>query len=166
MPTVHGETLQPGVRPAARTARSTSTADRWRQVPGIDELLAPVRRRGGVKVGPRAEARVHKAALAQLKARECLGIGFVAIMLEVRPLVPEEAQGLEITLDLIDVGGLRALAVEILDAQHHAAALGLRHEPCDERGVDVARVHAPGRRRREAADDGCRLCRAAFRHSQ
>ena len=31
--------------------------------------------------------------------------------------------------DLIDVGGLRALAVEILDAQHHAAALGLRHEP-------------------------------------
>ena len=131
---------------------------------GIDELLAPVGRRGGVKVGPRAEARVQKPL--GLKARECLGIGFVAIMLEVRPLVPEEAQGLEITLDLIDVGGLRALAVEILDAQHHAAALGLRHEPCDERGVDVARVHAPGRRRREAADDGCRLCRAAFRHSQ
>ena len=94
---------------------------------GIDELLAPVGRRGGVKVGPRAEARVQKPL--GLKARECLGIGFVAIMLEVRPLVPEEAQGLEITLDLIDVGGLRALAVEILDAQHHAAALGLRHEP-------------------------------------
>lgn len=73
-----------------------------------------------MKVGPRAEARVQKPP--GFKAPECLGIGLVAIMLEVRPLVPEESQGLEITLDLVDVDALRALAVEILDTQYHVPA--------------------------------------------
>ena len=114
----------------------------------------------GMQVGPGAEAGVDKALRGQLV--EGRPVGLFPVVLEVGAFVPEQAEGFEIALRGIRIGGLRALSVEVLDAQHDAPALRFRHEPRGERREHVARVHAPCGRRREASDHGVATGRFAW----
>ena len=118
----------------------------------VHRLLTAMRRRSRVQVGARAEAGVHKAALAQLVVRGPVGLR--AVVLEVWPFVPSQPQRFEVALHGIDVDGLRALGVEVLDAQHDAATLRLGHEPCRQRRKHVPRMHPPRRRRSEPPHHG------------
>ena len=107
-------------------------------------------RRARVQVGPRAEAGIHEPP--RRERVEGRPIGLFAVVLEEGALVPGEPQPFEVALHCVDVLPLGALRVQVLDAQHHASALRLRHQPGDQRREHVARMHASRRRRREPPD--------------
>ena len=65
-------------------------------------------------------------------------------------LVPNKPQPEEIGLHPGGIGGGRALAVGVIEAQEEAAAVAMRVEPVGERDIGVADMQAAGRARREA----------------
>ena len=79
-------------------------------------------------------------------------VSLVPIVLEERAAIPSQAEHLEVLLHRIDVFGLRALTVQILDAQNDFTTLGVRDEPCRKCGIDVPRMHAPRGRRSKTPD--------------
>lgn len=103
-----------------------------------------------MQICARAVAGVDKAPL--LERIEGSSVCLVPIVLEERAAIPCQAEHLEVPLHRIDVFGLRALAVQILDAQNDFATLGLRDEPCRKCGIDVPRMHAPRGRRSKTPD--------------
>ena len=103
-----------------------------------------------MQVCARAVAGVDKAPL--LEQIEGGGVGLVPIVLKEGAAIPCQAKHLEVALHCVDILRLRALAVQILDAQNDIATLGLRDEPRRKRSVDVARMHAPRGRRSKTPD--------------
>ena len=116
----------------------------------IDKLLPAMRGRCGMQICARAVAGVDKAPL--LERIEGSSISLIPIVLEERAAIPCQAEHLEVLLHRIDVFGLRALTVQILDAQNDFATLGLRDEPCRKCGIDVPRMHSPRGRRSKTPD--------------
>ena len=103
-----------------------------------------------MQICTRAVAGVDKAPL--LERIEGSSVCLIPIVLEERAAIPCQAEHLEVLLHRIDVFGLRALTVQILDAQNDFTTLGLRDEPRRKRSVDVARMHAPRGRRGKTPD--------------
>ena len=68
--------------------------------------------------------------------------------------VPGEPQPGQAVEDGGDGGGGRALAVGVLDAQQHLAAVPARIEPVEQRGAAAADMEEAGGRGRKAGDDG------------
>ena len=96
---------------------------------------------GGIDAPRRAQ--FGKALLVQCAA---LGLAHLA--------VGGEAEPDEIVADRLREGLGRALGIGIVEAQQETPALFARIQPVVERGADVADMQPPGRRRREAGDDG------------
>ena len=74
-----------------------------------------------MQIRARAKARIDLPFLGELFERG--RIGFVAVMLKERTLIPCDPEHLEITLHLVDPALFGSLAVEVLDAQDHSPAL-------------------------------------------
>ena len=104
-----------------------------------------------MELGTRAEAGVHET----LRLERCDGIAVQveAVMLIEGPLVPIEAEPLEVGHDLLGALGVGAARIEVLDAQDHAPACRADGQPGDKSREDIAQVHAARRRGREASDD-------------
>ena len=96
--------------------RAEPSAGSW-----IDEFFSSMGRRCGMQIGSRTEARIEQSFV--LKRFECCVIRFIAVVLKIGTPIPFKSQQLEITLNGVDIFGLRALAVEVLDAQHHSPTL-------------------------------------------
>jgi hypothetical protein len=73
-----------------------------------------------------------------------------ALRLEDRLAVPVELEPAQRVEDLLDVLRRRALAVGVLDPQHHLAVAAAREQPVVERGPGAADVEGAGRRGGEA----------------
>ena len=87
-----------------------------------------------------------------------------AIRVDLRPLVPVEAEPGQPLGDAGERALDQALAVGVLDPQHHGAAVVACEEPVEERGVRRADMEIAGRAWREAGTDRCRplLCHRRF----
>ena len=105
-----------------------------------------------MEVGARAEAGIDEPPI--FKRLVGSAVGLLPPLLEIRTVIPRQAEELEISLDAVDVLAAGALTVEILDAQHDAPALGLGDEPRHQRGEDVAGMHASSGGRREPPHHG------------
>ena len=81
---------------------------------------------------------IGEATLQQRGER--LGVALGAVRLHDRPLVPVEPEPIQRVEDLRDVLLRRALAVGVLDAQHHRAALVPRRQPVEQGGARAADV--------------------------
>src|SRR5262249_23385768 len=106
----------------AQADRRTGIVTRLAAVAAVAVLLLP---RGHVVAG--GSVSVRSARLEQLVERLAVAVG--ALALADRALVPvelEPAQGVE---DLLDVLRGRALAVGVLDAEHHLSPTAAREEP-------------------------------------
>lgn len=79
-------------------------------------------------------------------------VDVVALALDI-PLVPVDAEPLQVVFDEAGVFCTRALRVDVLDAENEASALAAGREPRHQCGVDVAEVHASGRRGGETSGD-------------
>jgi hypothetical protein len=107
---------------------------------GLLEGLDVLRPRGGA---------VGAAGREQLL--DHLGVAVGPLGLEDRLAVPVDSEPLQRLEDLVDVLGRRALAVGVLDPQHHlAGGWAAGEEPVVERGPGAADVQRAGRRGSEA----------------
>ena len=104
-----------------------------------------------MQVRARAVAGVHQPPLYQ--GIEGSRVSLIAIVLEEGAMIPGQTKHLEVALHRIDEFRFRSFAIQILDAQHDLAALGLRDKPGHKCSVDISRMHAPGRRWGESPDD-------------
>ena len=119
--------------------------------------VARVRRARGVEFGTRAKTGIGEAGVLQLTQGVLVQIQ--AIVLVVGAFVPLQSQPGQVVNQLS--GKFRALAaiVQVLDAQHDAAALAAGRKPRAQAAEHVAQVHAARGRRGKAAHDGGGRCR-------
>ena len=132
------------------------------QVPagaGIDDVaVRGVGRAGRVQLGAGTEAGVHKALRFQLFVLP--GVDVRAFALVVRPvgaagaaaLVPHKTQPCKVLLQQVRVNARAALGVQILDAQHDAAALAFGTEPGQQAAGQIAQMQPPAGAGRKAPD--------------
>ncbi len=82
--------------------------------------------------------------------RKGLLVALAALRLQDRALVPVELEPAQRVEDLLDVLGRRALAVGVLDAQHHLAPFVAGEQPVEQRRAGAADVQRAGWRWSEA----------------
>ena len=104
------------------------------------------------ELAPGARARIGMAG--GLQRVECGLVGGGAPALPHDLAIPFEAKAFEGGEDTLGGAGHRAWAVDILDAQQPASAVGARFQEAADRGDQRAEVQRAGRRGREAADVG------------
>ena len=110
----------------------------------------------GHYVGACAITGIGKPCL--LDATELLQVEIAAATLHVwtvvaaaidSPFIPVKPQPEQVILNLPGILQLRALRVEVLDAQNPAATATAHREPAHQRRIHIAQVHSSGRRRGE-----------------
>ena len=149
--------------PVERGAKAQHGLDA-RAGPRSDRGPATGRRSGAVAsrgAPPRASPRVLRASHSNGRPRPassiCCATCFVALGalgLVDDVAVPIEAEPAQPVEDGVDGGRRRALAVRILDAQQHGAAVPPRVEPVEQGRPGPSDVEETRRRRREARDHG------------
>ena len=109
-----------------------------------------------VDVGARAGAGIDE--LAPLQLGEGRLVDRKPIGLNDRPLVPGEAEPVEVVEELLTCLELDPRRIDVLDPQDELRVLPTSGEPGEEIGAGVAEMLLAGRRRGEAGDDA-RLAR-------
>src|SRR5262245_15561619 len=82
--------------------------------------------------------------------------------IDVRPLVPVQAEPPQVPDDRRLRFTCRSLGVGVLDAEHEGAAVAARQQPVEERGARVADVEHPGRTRCESDSHAFRTSAIAW----
>ena len=115
-----------------------------------------VRRLRSHHVGSRAPAFIYVTLACE--PFEILGVNLPSPTLRVRsvgphvveaPLIPVQAQPVQIILDESRIFKLRPLRVKILDTQNPPTPATAHRQPRHHRRVDITQVHTPRRRRRK-----------------
>src|ERR1019366_2324955 len=100
------------------------------------------------------EAVVGMAAFDQ--AQRGVAVQIHALRLEVRALIPIDAQPAQPDEDAFHHLRRRALEVSVLDAEDERASVMSREQPVEQRGARPADMQVAGRRRRKAKTGGIR----------
>lgn len=140
-----------------RGAQGTAASDLFGRKPSagaaVDgRAVAGVRCACGVELGARAKAGIGEAGVLQLVQGALVQVE--AIVLVVGAFVPLESQPGQVVDQLGGKLGALAAVVQVLDAQHDAAALAAGRKPRAQAAEHVAQVHAARGRRGKATHDG------------